>query len=125
MTPSEAGQMAKLNNREREWVELRQRYKLSHAEVQMGRELEIVPRSLAKISDVAAHLRALYLDRFGRDQPETVLSVEERAKLEQREKAIKKLHPVKPEQPETPPPAPQKRKKNRPHVSVPPRPPKR
>jgi hypothetical protein len=83
--------VAKLSLKEREWVEARQRYGLSHALVQMARELEIIPRSLAKVRDVPAHVQLLYLERFGRSEPETVLSVENRARQEQREIAMEKL----------------------------------
>lgn len=119
--------MAKLNKKELEWAEARQRYGLSHAEVQMARELDIVPRSFAKVADpdVAAMVRQLYLERFGRELPEVVLSIEDRAKLEQKEKAMKKIHRPKDLPKEAPAapalPAPKKRKKNRPHVSIPPR----
>lgn len=119
--------MAKLSIKEREWVQARQRYGLSHAQVQMGRELGLLPRSLAKVNegDVPGHIEQLYRQRFLREQPESVLSIEDRAKEELREKAMSKLHPPKPEPkaPE-PPPTPQKRKKNRPHVAVP-RPPRK
>jgi hypothetical protein len=116
--------MAKLSIKEREWVEARQRYGLTHAQVQMGRELGLLPRSLAKIENVPGHLQDLYRQRFLREEPETVLSVEERAKEELREKALRKVNRAKAEpKAKEPPPTPQKRKKNRPHVSVP-RPPK-
>lgn len=83
--------MAKLSIKEREWVEVRQRYKLTHALVQMARELEIMPRSLAKVRDVPAHVQLLYLERFGRAEPETVISIEDRARQEQRETAMEKV----------------------------------
>ena len=106
--------MAKLNNKEKEWVEMRQRFSLSHAQVQMARELELVPRALAKQPDVPALIEHLYLERFGRN---------DRARQEQRENAmeklaLKKLGP-KPKEPEPPKPAPKPRKKNRPQVSIP------
>ena len=120
--------MAKLNNKEKEWVDARQRYALTHAQVQMGRELEILPRSLAKQTDVPAYLEQLYLERFGRTEPAIVVTVENRARQEQRDNAMEKLAQKKlgpkPKEPEPPPPAPKPRKKNRPHVSIP-RPPRK
>ena len=129
--------MAKLSIKEREWVQLRQRYNLTHAQVQMARELDIVPRSLAKLTDmsVPTYVQRLYFEEFGRQSPKVVLSIEERAKQEQKEKAMQKVNRLKPgpksplaEEVETvaPPrkasrPAPKPRKKNRPHVSIPPR----
>jgi len=123
--------VAKLNNREKEWVEARQRYALSHAQVQMARELEIIPRSLAKQADVPAYVQQLYLERFGRSEPETVVTIENRARQEQRDIAMEKLalkklagQPKEPKEPEPPPkpapkPAAKARKKNRPHISYP------
>mgnify|MGYP003603020468 CR=1 FL=1 len=115
--------MAKLNNKEKEWVEMRQRFSLSHAQVQMARELELVPRALAKQPDVPALIEHLYLERFGRNEPETVVTIENRARQEQRENAMEKLALKKlgprPKEPEPPKPAPKPRKKNRPQVSIP------
>ena len=119
--------VAKLNNKEREWVEARQRYGLTHAQVQMARELELIPRSLAKLTEVPVptYVQQLYLERFGRVEPEVVVTIENRAKQEQKDNAMEKLARQKlgprPKEPEPPPPKPQKRKKNRPHVSIPPR----
>jgi len=119
--------MAKLNKKELEWAEVRQRFSLTHAQVQMGRELEILPRSLAKLTDipVPTYLERQYLEQFGRPAPKVVTSIEERAKQEQKDNAMEKLEGKKLARkaaaPEPPPPKPQKRKKNRPHVSIPPR----
>lgn len=119
--------MAKLNKKELEWVEVRQRFTLTHAQVQMARELEIVPRSLAKLADlpVPAYIEGQYLQQFGRPAPKVVVSIEDRAKQEQKDNAMEKLERKKLARkaaaPEPPPPKPQKRKKNRPHVSIPPR----
>jgi len=119
--------MAKLNKKELEWVEVRQRFTLTHAQVQMARELEIVPRSLAKLTDlpVPAYIEGQYLQQFGRPTPKVVVSIEDRAKQEQKDNAMEKLERKKLARkaaaPEPPPPKPQKRKKNRPHVSIPPR----
>ncbi len=116
--------MAKLNNKEKEWVDARQRYSLTHAQVQMARELEIIPRSLAKLTDISVpeYVQQHYLERFGRSEPAVVVSIESRAKQEQKDNAmeklaLKKLGP-KPKEPE-PLPVARPRKKNRPHVSIP------
>lgn len=120
--------MAKLNKKELEWLELRQRFTLTHAQVQMARELELVPRALAKLTDppVPVYIESQYLEQFGRPTPKVVTSIEDRAKQEQKDNAMeklerKKLSKKKVAAPEPPPPKPQKRKKNRPHVSIPPR----
>jgi hypothetical protein len=119
--------MAKLNKQELEWLEARQRFTLTHAQVQMARELELIPRKLGKLTDspVSVFIECQYREQFGRPAPRLVTSIEDRAKQEQRDNALEKLERKKLSKraaaPEPPPPKPQKRKKNRPHVSIPPR----
>jgi hypothetical protein len=63
------------------WVEARKRYRLSHAQVQMARELGLNPRKLGKIANhrqepwkapLPQFIEHLYLRRFGRDRPQAV-----------------------------------------------------
>ena len=63
------------------WVEARKRYHLSHAQVQMARELGLNPRKLGKIANhrqepwkapLPQFIEHLYLRRFGRERPQTV-----------------------------------------------------
>ena len=60
------------------WVEARQRYHLSHVQVQMARELGLNPRKLGKIANhqqepwkapLPQFIEDLYLKRFGRESP--------------------------------------------------------
>ena len=60
------------------WVEARKRYHLSHAQVQMARELGLNPRKLGKIANhrqepwkapLPQFIEHMYLKRFGRDRP--------------------------------------------------------
>lgn len=120
--------MAKLNNKEKEWVEIRQRFQLSHAQVQMARELELLPRALAKQPDVPGYLQLQYQERFGRPEPEVVVSIENRARQEQRDNAMEKIARQKeasmPKEPEPPPPPPPKpavrvKKKKLPDITYP------
>jgi len=79
------------------WIEARKRHHLSHAQVQMARELGMNPVTLGKIdnhtqerwkSPLPRFIEELYLKRFGKAAPETVMSIEERAHLErQKEQA--------------------------------------
>jgi hypothetical protein len=77
------------------WAEARRRFHLSHAHVQMARELGMNPKKLGKIANhrqepwkapLPVFIEDLYEARFGRTRPERVVSVEERA----RELAAKK-----------------------------------
>ncbi len=67
------------------WVEARRRYHLSHAQVQMGRELGLNPRKLGKIANhrqepwkapLPQYIEHLYLKRFGRERPQAVTPAE-------------------------------------------------
>ncbi|MFG0264963.1 MAG: hypothetical protein ACF8AM_07395 [Rhodopirellula sp. JB055] len=70
------------------WIAIRKQYSLTHAEVQMARELGLEPRrfpSYANIKDqpwkkpLKEFIAALYLKQTGREQPETVMSMEDLA----------------------------------------------
>jgi hypothetical protein len=65
------------------WTEARQRYHLSHAQLQMARELGLNPRKLGKIanhrqepwnSPLPQFIEDLYLKRFGRERSQAVTS---------------------------------------------------
>lgn len=67
------------------WVEARRRFHLSHAHVQMARELGMNPRKLGKIANhrqepwkapLPQFIEHLYFKRFGRERPQTVLPAE-------------------------------------------------
>ena len=60
--------MKKLPQNLQDWVEARKRHRLSHAQVQMARELK----------------------RFGREGPELVMSIEERARLQAAKQAARR-----------------------------------
>ena len=67
------------------WIEARQRYHLSHVQVQMARELGLNPRKLGKIANhrqepwkapLPQFIEDLYIKRFGRERPQAVTSAE-------------------------------------------------
>ncbi len=71
------------------WIDARRRHHLSHAHVQMARELKLNPNKLGKIDNhaqqpwkrpLAQYIEQLYLKRFGRHQPEVVVPLEQRAR---------------------------------------------
>lgn len=70
------------------WIAIRKQYSLTHAEVQMARELGLEPRrfpSYANIKDqpwkkpLKEFIAELYLKQTGKEQPETVYSMEDLA----------------------------------------------
>jgi hypothetical protein len=81
------------------WIDARSRHRLSHAHVQMARELGLNPKRLGAIDNhdqepwkvpVAEFIEHLYLKRFGRDRPEVVTSIEQRARDAANRKAERK-----------------------------------
>lgn len=81
------------------WIDARKRHHLSHAHVQMAREIGLNPAKLGKIDNhdqepwklpLPLFIEHLYRKRFGKDRPDTVVSVEERARIEEKKKAAKR-----------------------------------
>jgi hypothetical protein len=88
------------------WIEARKRHHLSHAHVQMARELGMNPRKLGKIDNhkqqqwkapLPQYIEYLYEKRFGRTRPAIVMSVEERARAQKEKKAARKAEKLQPE----------------------------
>lgn len=89
----------KLAQKLQDWVEARRRFHLSHAHVQMARELGLNPKKLGKINNhdqepwklpLPEFIEHLYFKRFGRQRPEAVMSIEERARAQDANKAARK-----------------------------------
>ena len=81
------------------WIDARRRHHLSHAHVQMARELGFNPNKLGKIDNhaqqpwkqpLAQYIEQLYLKRFGRQQPDVVVPLEQRARQRAQKKTRKK-----------------------------------
>ena len=71
------------------WIEARGRFKLSHAQVQMARELGMNPRRLGGKANyhqepwkvpLPQFIEHLYRKRFGKALPDRVISIEDRAR---------------------------------------------
>jgi hypothetical protein len=89
----------RLSADQQDWIEARRRHHLSHAHVQMARELGMNPRKLGKLDNhdqerwkapLPQFIEHLYFERFGRERPEVVMSIEERARAQQAKKAARK-----------------------------------
>jgi|SRR5579872_3895862 len=81
------------------WVEARKRHHLSHAHVQMARELGLNPAKLGKIDNhrqqpwkapLPELIEHIYFKRFGKERPDVVLSVEGIARKQEEKKAAKR-----------------------------------
>ena len=77
------------------WIEARKRFKLSHAQVQMARELRMNPKKLGGLanhkqepwkSPLPQFIEEQYSSRFSRSAPERVISLEDRARELQEKK---------------------------------------
>ena len=82
-----------------DWVVARKRHHLSHAHVQMARELGFNPKKLRGKDNhrqepwklpLPEFIADLYRKRFGRAEPENVLSIEEHSRLQRQRKAVRK-----------------------------------
>jgi len=81
------------------WIDARVRHHLSHAQVQMARELGMNAKKLGKLDDqgqepwklpLPAFIEHLYFKRFGKGRPDVVVSIEKRARIQEDKKALKR-----------------------------------
>jgi hypothetical protein len=90
------------------WIKLRRRHHLSHAHIQMARELGMNPKKMGKLDNqkqerwkapLPVLIEDLYHIRFGRERPETLVTIEQRARAKsQRRKPAAEL-PEPPHEP--------------------------
>jgi len=81
------------------WIDARKRYRLTHAQIQMARELGLNPKKFGGYANhrqqrwkrpLGEYIEHLYSKRFGRTKPDQVVSIEERAEQIARKKAEKR-----------------------------------
>jgi hypothetical protein len=81
------------------WIEVRGRHHLSHAHVQMARELGMNPKRMGKIDNhkqepwkapLPIFIEDLYYKRFGRERPDAVVTIEQRARQIAAKKATRR-----------------------------------
>ncbi len=82
-----------------DWIEARKRHHLSNAHVQMARELGMNPKKLGKLDNhrqepwkapLPQFIEQLYFKSFGKERPELVMSIEERARAKEAKRAARK-----------------------------------
>ncbi len=82
------------------WFEARKRFKLSHTEIQMARELGMNPKGFGKLDNhrqerwklpLAQFIAECYEKRFGRPRPEDVRTLEQIILAEEKRKKQKQL----------------------------------
>jgi hypothetical protein len=81
------------------WVEARQRFHLSHAQVQMARELGMNPKKLGGMANhrqepwkipLPQYIEELYFNRFKKERPDNVHSIERMMAAKIRKQAERK-----------------------------------
>ena len=81
------------------WVEVRRRYHLSDAQVQMARELGLNPHKFGKLANekqepwkkpLPEFIEEIYFKRFGRRRPDVVRSIEQLVQDQRGKKAERK-----------------------------------
>jgi hypothetical protein len=89
----------KPNDRMQAWIDARKRHGLSHAEVQMTRELGMNPKKLGKLDNhhqepwkmpLRDFIRHLYFKRFGKEEPDIIQTIEEKVRRDAEKKAIRR-----------------------------------
>jgi hypothetical protein len=87
-------------NRLKPWIDARQRFRLSHAHVQMAFELGLNPKKFGKLANhrqepwklpLPDFIAKLYFKRFGKTMPNPVRTIEQMAAAEAARKQAKKL----------------------------------
>ncbi len=81
------------------WIEVRKRFHLSHAHIQMARELSMNPKKLGKLanhkqeswkSPLPIFIEQCYSKRFKKEKPEIIKSIEQLVYEKERKKAEQK-----------------------------------
>ena len=90
----------RIPNRLLVWIAARKRHHLTHAQVQMARELGMNPKKMGKIDNheqeswempLPQFIEVLYLKRFDKPFPDAVMSsIEERFRIEQEKKEARR-----------------------------------
>jgi hypothetical protein len=81
------------------WIDTRKKFRLSHAQIQMARELGLNPKKFGKLTNedqepwkmpLPQFIEHLYRKHFGRDCPEVVMSIEEKVEMDRRKKLARR-----------------------------------
>ena len=82
----------------RPWVEARRRFNLSHAQIQMARELGLNPRKFGGLANhkqepwkmsLPRYIEYLYKKQLGKDAPDDVRSIESKVREKRAQKEAK------------------------------------
>ena len=88
-----------LNPKVQVWIDARKRHHLSHAQVQMARELGLNPKKFGKMDNrdqepwkmpLGQYIEHLYFKHFRKERPDVVLSIEKKVRSQKEKKARKR-----------------------------------
>lgn len=94
-----------------DWIDARKRHHLSHAQVQMARELGLNPKKLGKIDNykqeswkasLPVFIEEIYAKRFAKLLSDDVMSVEQIFRAKEQKKALKAAQKLAARQLDTP-----------------------
>ena len=83
------------------WIDAGKKHKLSHAQIQMARELGMNPRKFGKLDNhkqepwkapLPEFIESLYCKRFGKRRPDEVRSIEQVVKDKNKKKEERQKH---------------------------------
>ncbi len=90
----------KIPEKYRVWIDARKKYHLSHAHIQMARELGMNPKKFGKIANhkqepwkepLPVFIEEIYYKRFGKKQPDQINSIEQLVKIREKKKAERRI----------------------------------
>ena len=93
------GKTKRLPEKYQIWIEARKRFHLSHAHIQMARELGMNPKKFGKLANhkqepwkapLPLFIEHCYFKRFGKERPDDVQSIEQRIKAIEQKKAARR-----------------------------------
>lgn len=88
----------KIPDKFQSWIDARKKYHLSHAHIQMARELGMNPKKFGGLANhkqepwklpLPQFIEKCYSERFGKSRPDSVMSIEERVRILRRKKEEK------------------------------------
>lgn len=94
-----AKKMKNANRKLQAWVDARTRHHLTHAQIQMARELGMNPAKLGKLDNhhqeswklpLPRFIEECYCKRFGKTVPDTIISIEERVRRDRAKKEARR-----------------------------------
>jgi len=89
----------KPNQKVQVWIDARKRHHLTHAQIQMARELGMNPAKLGKLDNhdqepwklpLPQFIEQIYMKRFGKAAPDDLISIEERVRRDHEKKAARR-----------------------------------